>query len=113
MRLERQGRRMIAAAALLLAGAAPAAAQDGRLLGRVTDASGNAVQGARVAMVSTGGEARAAVTGPTGGFQFEGVAPGEYTLRVRRDGFAPRERRVAVRPGRVATHVIRLARTRD
>lgn len=109
MRLERRAW-MAAAVALLLAW--PAAAQDGRVLGRVTDGAGNAIAGAVVTMADSGGAPRTTATGSTGGFQFDGVPAGEYTLRVAGEGFAPRERRVVVRPGRPTTTVVRLTRGR-
>jgi hypothetical protein len=56
-----------------------------------------------------GAAAQATTSGPSGGFQFEGVAPGIYTLRAARDGFAVREQRITVRPGRVVTPVVRLS----
>lgn len=111
MRLDRRWR-LAAVAGLLVALAAPAAAQDGRVMGRVTDGAGNPVEGSAVSLeaLEAGSEARTTVTGPTGGFQFDAVPPGEYTLRIARDGYAPRAQRLAVRPGTVATKVIRLAR---
>lgn len=96
--------------AAALAGAAPAEGQAARVLGRVTDGVGNAVPEARVALVAQGAQAPAheTVSGQTGGFQFGGVAPGVYTLRATRDGFAVQERRVTVRPGEVVSQVVRL-----
>jgi hypothetical protein len=87
------------------------AAQDARVLGRVTDGLGNPVPNAAVTLVADSNEAAAqtAVSGPTGGFQFQAVAPGTYTLRAVRDGFAAREQRITVRPGRVVTPVVRLS----
>ncbi len=86
------------------------AAQDARVLGRVTDGVGNPVPNAAVTLVADrgGAAAQTAVSGPTGGFQFQAVAPGTYTLRAARDGFAAREQRITVRPGRVVTPVVRL-----
>jgi hypothetical protein len=86
------------------------AAQDARVLGRVTDGVGNPVANAAVTLVadSGGAAAQTAVSGPTGGFQFQAVAPGTYTLRAQREGFAVREQRITVRPGRVVTPVVRL-----
>ena len=78
-----------------------AAAQAGRVIGRVTDGVGNAVPDARVALVAADSSAgvRSETTGETGGFEFAPVAPGTYTLRVERAGYRVREMRVDLRPG--------------
>ena len=86
------------------------AAQDARVLGRVTDGVGNPVAQATVTLVrEDGAAARETTSGQSGGFQFESVAPGTYTLRAVRDGYAVREQRITVRPGRVVTPVVRLS----
>ena len=96
--------------ATALAGAAPLEAQAARVLGRVTDGVGNPVAQARVALVAEDAAApvQETVSGATGGFQFDPVPPGTYTLRAAREGYSAREVRVAVRPGRVVTRVVRL-----
>lgn len=94
----------------------PAAAQAGRVMGRVTDGVGNAVPQAKVALVAhdSAAPARAAatraetVTGETGGFEFAGVAPGRYTVRVERAGFRGRELQLHLRPGTRETLIARL-----
>lgn len=106
-------RRVLRMALVLAAGvvgnAGGLAAQDARVLGRVTDGVGNPVAQATVTLVGEAGAASQATTsGASGGFQFEGVAPGTYTLRAVREGFAVREQRITVRPGRVVTPVVRL-----
>lgn len=106
-------RRMLGMALVLAAGvlgsAGTLAAQDARVLGRVTDGVGNPVAQATVTLVGEdGASAQATTSGASGGFQFQGVAPGTYTLRAVREGFAVREQRVTVRAGRVATPVVRL-----
>lgn len=102
---------MVLVLAAGVAGSAGAlAAQDGRVLGRVTDGVGNPVAQATVTLVGEGGAAAQTTTsGASGGFQFSRVAPGTYTLRAVREGFAVREQRVTVRAGRVATPVVRLS----
>jgi hypothetical protein len=107
-------RRLLGMAMVLGAGLVGSAgtveAQDARVLGRVTDGVGNPVAQASVTLVGENGAAAQATTsGPSGGFQFQGVAPGTYTLRAAREGFAVREQRVTVRAGRVATPVVRLS----
>lgn len=103
-------RTMIASAALLLAAAAPLAAQDARIVGRVTDDVGNAVEGARVVLVTSDETApeRTATSGQTGGFQFAELAPGTYTVRATSAGGATRELRVQVDAGELETVVARL-----
>ena len=93
-----------------LAGADGLAAQDARVLGRVTDGVGNPVANAAVTLVpdDSGAARQETVSGQTGGFQFPAVAPGTYTLRAARDGYTVREQRITVRAGRVVTPVVRL-----
>jgi hypothetical protein len=90
-------------------GAARLAAQDARVLGRVTDGVGNPVANAAITLVADGGAALSTVSGQGGGFQFQAVAPGTYTLRAQRDGYGVREQRITVRAGRVVTPVVRLS----
>ena len=87
------------------------AAQDARVLGRVTDGVGNPVANAAITLVAEGGGAAAqsTVSGQTGGFQFQAVPPGTYTLRAERNGYGVREQRITVRAGRVVTPVVRLS----
>jgi protocatechuate 3,4-dioxygenase beta subunit len=90
-----------------------AAAQAGRVIGRVTDGAGNAVPQARVALVAHDSAAPAAAhsettTGETGGFEFAAVAPGSYTVRVERAGFRGRELQLHLQPGARETLIARL-----
>ena len=102
---------LILAVAGVAADAANLAAQESRVLGRVTDGVGNGLAEARVTLVpvDSGSARQETVSGRLGGFQFEAVAPGTYTLRAERDGYTVREQRITVRPGRVVTPVVRLA----
>ena len=95
----------------LVGDAAGLAAQDARVLGRVTDGVGNGLAEARLTLVPDDSAAprQQTVSGRSGGFQFDGVAPGTYTLRAERDGYLVREQRITIRPGRVVTPVVRLA----
>ncbi|HET7232245.1 MAG TPA: carboxypeptidase-like regulatory domain-containing protein [Longimicrobium sp.] len=88
----------------------PAAAQAGRVIGRVTDGVGNAVADAKVALVAedTAARVRTGTTGETGGFEFARVEPGRYTVRVERAGYRVREVRVVLPPGGRETLVARL-----
>ena len=105
----RGGGAMVIAAALLFLAAVPAAAQAGRVIGRVTDAAGNPVAGARVELVAPDSTAvRTATTGETGGFDFAAVPAGRYTLRTAAPGFRPRELRVELAPHGRETLIARL-----
>ena len=97
-------------AGALLSLAAPAAAQAGRVIGRVTDAAGNPVANARVVLVSadSGAAQRTATTGETGGFDFASVPPGHYPLRAAAAGFRERQLRVELRPHARETVIARL-----
>src|SRR3954464_444978 len=108
----RLGRARVAVvvAGALLSLAVPAAAQRGRVLGRVTDGVGNPVAHARVALVpaDSGAAQRTATTGETGGFDFAAVPPGQYTLRAAAPGFRPRELRVELAGDARETGIARL-----
>jgi hypothetical protein len=101
---------LLVAVAGLAADAGRLAAQEARVLGRVTDGVGNGLAEARVTLVpdDSGSARQETVSGRSGGFQFDVVAPGTYTLRAERDGYTVREQRITVRPGRVVTPVVRL-----
>ncbi|HSU15988.1 carboxypeptidase-like regulatory domain-containing protein [Longimicrobium sp.] len=106
--------RVAVVAGALLSLAVPAAAQAGRVLGRVTDAVGNPVARAEVALVSadSGAAPRKATTGETGGFDFAAVPPGRYTLRAAAPGFHPREVRVELDRDARETVIARLRTSR-
>lgn len=116
MAIIRSLRRTLGALALVAAPVVtdPLSAQEARVLGRVTDGVGNPVPGAQVTLVAEAGGAppQQAVAGSTGGFEFAGVAPGTYTLRVVQQGFPAFERRITVRPGEVVSQVLRLRSAR-
>jgi protocatechuate 3,4-dioxygenase beta subunit len=106
--------RFLVGLALVAVLSSPAAAQAGRVIGRVTDGVGNAVSDARVALVSADSTAvvRTETTGETGGFEFARVAPGPYTLRVERAGYRVREMQVDLQPGGRETLIARLGPAR-
>lgn len=100
-----------AAVLLGLLAAGPAAAQAGRVVGRVTDATGKPVQGARVELVaadSAATPARRETTGETGGFDFTTVQPGVYLLRASGTGYRERVQRVELAPAGLESVVTRL-----
>ena len=99
----------------LLAMAGPAAAQAGRVVGRVTDAAGRPVPGASVVLVaadSTLAPVRREVTGETGGFDFSAVQPGVYTLRASGTGYRERAMRVELAPAELESVIARLPQAR-
>ena len=51
------------------------------------DGTGEPVDGATVRLADASGSARETITGPDGAFAFAQVAPGAYTLAVRRFGY--------------------------
>ena len=106
--------RVAVMAGALLSLAAPAAAQAGRVIGRVTDAVGNPVANARVVLVPADSAAapRTAVTGETGGFDFAAVPPGRYSVRAAAAGFRERQLHVELRPHARQTVIARLATQR-
>lgn len=113
----RDGRMRMAMGAItaLLALAGPAAAQDGRVVGRVTDGTGRPVRGASVVLVaadSAGQASREATTGETGGFDFAAVRPGVYDLRLSGRGYRERVVRVELAPRELESVIARLPSAR-
>ncbi len=82
--------------ALLALLVAPAAAQEaGSLIGTVTSQNGIFLEGARVVLEGHG-ETR---TNTQGRFAFDNVRPGNYRLRVEKDGFPREIRPITIRRG--------------
>ena len=103
--------RFLVGVALVAALHGPAAAQNGRVIGRVTDGVGNAVPAAQVVLVAhdSGTAARKeTTTGETGGFEFARLTPGRYTVRVERAGYRAREMQVHLPPDGRETLIARL-----
>src|SRR5262249_3451313 len=74
---------------LLVIYAAPAAAQQGSVAGRVVDSSGGVVPGAAVVLTNTlTGEKTEMETNEVGLFRFPSTAPGTYSVTVTMTGFA-------------------------
>src|SRR5262245_16234340 len=92
LRLKRTSQ--LATVLLLVVLAAAAGAQDtatGIVAGRITDASGKALAGARVAATRVAtGTAREATTDSNGAFVLTNLAPGEYRVAFEAEGFSPR-----------------------
>jgi Fe(3+) dicitrate transport protein len=81
---------------VLLLGSTTARAQGVPVAGRVVSPAGQPVPGAEVVIEPSGGAASAAVTDPTGRFEFTGVEPGEYRLTARSIGLSPVAQRLIV-----------------
>ena len=73
-------------------------AQDsaGAIQGVVVDQSGQAIQGAAIAVTSTTNAERKAVSGPDGKFSISGLSTGMYTVDVAATGFSVEEKNVTV-----------------
>ena len=100
--------RSLYALALLLALAAPVAAQTASVSGTITDQSGGAVPGATVTLTGPGGTA-STTSGPRGEYSFANLANGTYRIAVTLSGFAPNTRDVIVSGANVEVPVISLA----
>lgn len=93
-------RALIAAGIAAIAPPALVAQQGGVIAGQVTDAATHApIPSAQVQIVGT---VRGAVTGNDGRYRIAGVAPGTYTVRVLRIGYAAENRQVTVGQGATA-----------
>src|SRR6516162_9057494 len=62
-------------------------ATTGQLEGVVRDPSGSVVAGAKVTASGAAGTTRETLTGPTGGFVFALLTPGDYRLDIQAPGF--------------------------
>jgi|KBSSwiStaDraftv2_1062776.scaffolds.fasta_scaffold07968_4 TonB-linked SusC/RagA family outer membrane protein len=101
MRLQIRVERWLAATAVLLGLAAPAAAQSGSITGRVTDrASTQPIQAARLQISQTG---QVVNVRPDGRYTFTTVAPGTYDVRVIAVGYAAEKKTATVAAGETAT----------
>ena len=70
-----------------------------RLTGRVTDANSAPVSGARIALQSPAVSLQT-VSDPTGVFQFDLTAPGDYSLSAEREGyFQIKDRAIQLKDG--------------
>ncbi|MDE2662612.1 MAG: carboxypeptidase-like regulatory domain-containing protein [Gemmatimonadota bacterium] len=110
---DRSGTRHLLLAAIALSVAWPMAAagqEPGRVAGVVrAEDTGVPVEGAAVRLA--GGDVAVAetVTGASGAFSFDGIAPGEYVLGVRRIGFAAYSVPLEVGPDGAAPLDVRLS----
>ncbi len=90
------------ALAAVLAVAAQAQQNSGTLKGKVTDSSGAVVPGAKVTVLTHGGE-RTASTDQTGSYTVTGLAPATYVVRIAAAGFGLFRGKVDIAASGVAT----------
>ncbi|MGH9840984.1 MAG: carboxypeptidase regulatory-like domain-containing protein [Blastocatellia bacterium] len=84
-------------------------AQTGAVAGTVKDPSNAVVASAQVSIRNeTTSEIRETTTDGQGRFKLDALVPGSYNLTVKRDGFKPAERAVAVESGKTASVEIKL-----
>ena len=102
---------MFVAFALSVAWPTVAAGQEpGRVVGVVrAEDTGAPVEGAAVRLAGGDVVVAGTVTGASGAFAFDGIAPGEYVLGVRRIGFAAYSERLEVGPDGAAPLDVRLS----
>ena len=101
MRLLTRVHRWLAASAVLLGFAVPAAAQSGSITGRVTDrGSSQPIQAARLQISQTG---QVVNVRPDGRYTFASVAPGSYDVRVIAVGYAAEKKTATVTAGETVT----------
>ena len=102
--------RVAHAAAFMLLFPLAAAAQEGRISGTVADETGGVLPGVTVAAAAPelAGDIRVAVTGGDGGYAFEALPPGGYTLTFTLPGFEELTRTVELAPASAPTVDVRL-----
>ena len=67
--------------------------------GAVVDQSGQAIQGATIAVISALSTERKAVSGPDGKFSISGISSGAYTVQVAATGFSTQEKHLILSAG--------------
>src|SRR3954453_16514292 len=84
----------------------------GSVTGSVVDATGSAIVGAQVQLINNvSGQAREFLTSATGSFEFSGILPGSYSVKISRPGFSTLEQQnvTVSAQERVDLHTLRLA----
>ena len=84
----------------ILVSAVVTQAQDAdTITGQILDSGGSAIVGAQLEAIRPGLPAAQALSDASGHFSLSGLAPGQYTLRVRRSGFRELTRSLSVDAG--------------
>jgi hypothetical protein len=81
---------------------------EAELAGSVTDPQGGAVANATVTLLALDREAAITATDQQGHYEFHGVPPGQYTLKITMAGFQEIARPIAVRDGAPSTVSVQL-----
>ena len=89
--------------AVLFLSSAIAQTGTGTLRGVMTDDSGGVIPAANVTLIGKG-VTKTAQTQVDGSYVFQGLAPGQYTVKVAFPGFAPVSKPVNVTPGSNLVH---------
>jgi hypothetical protein len=101
---------MLLGALMICAAFAGAQSQTGSIHGTVTDPTGAVIPSSTVTVSGPGGQSHSATAGATGAYAVENLAPGDYTVSVSANGFAPSTPRVViVSSGKIATLDVALA----
>lgn len=107
--LKRIGILALVCTLLLLAGGTNAQTGTSTIRGEVSDAQGKLVAGATVTLKNANvGFSRSQTTGTAGGFSFELIPPGDYTLEVEAKGFKKSVRQVSALIGSATAADVRL-----
>ncbi len=94
---------------LFLANGTSAQTGTSTIRGEISDAQGKMIGGATVTLKNPSvGFSRSQTTGAAGGFSFELLSPGDYTLEVEAKGFKKEVRSVTALVGSVSTADMRL-----
>jgi len=96
--------RVMIVLAMLSATGAAQTTKGFEISGTVTDQQGAVLPDASVVLLRAAVRLQETKSGPSGGFAFHNVAPGEYVVEVQRSGFARADEKVSVQsaPARVA-----------
>jgi hypothetical protein len=88
-------------------------AQSAELQGTITDPDSKVIAGALVHVQKANAEISRQQSDPQGRFDFGGLTPGDYTLRVEVHGFAPVDRVISVDAGKLNTTDIQMGHLAD
>lgn len=102
-------KKQLALIAMLVVSTAAFAQGGTDLSGRVTDERDASIAGAEVRLRSRAGAEWSATTDHNGAYAFTNVAPGDYVLEIRANGFASTAARVTVKRGQSVKSDVRLA----